>query len=141
MVMAMAKTKGGNPVIGTVVCFTPGCDESASVHQIMSGSREGELYTRCPECKCNQSTGKLFQKYLHEKSDFREGHEHLSTNEAEQNEELEAEALEVEEAEQNESTQAEKTQANNERPGLALVASVVGVGILGLVGFALGVKK
>jgi hypothetical protein len=137
----MAKTKGGNPVIGTVVCFSPGCDESATVHQIMSGSREGELYTRCPECKANQSTGKPFQKYLHEKAFFRPGFEHLQDAEAEPDEELEAEALEVEATDQDKITQAENSQVSNKRPGLALVASVVGVGLLGLVGFALGVKK
>jgi hypothetical protein len=48
------------------------------VHQIQSGRREGELYTRCPNCKANQSTSELFQNYLRKNTEFRPGYEHLA---------------------------------------------------------------
>jgi len=130
----MAKTKGGNPVIGTVLCRDPDCTETTTVHQIQSGTRKDELYTRCPECKANQSAGELLQKYIHENAIFREGFEHLSTQneEAESHEELETEAVEVEE---NEVLAPEETK-KSKKGWIALGLGVVFVGV----GVVLGVK-
>lgn len=66
------------PVIGQVKCFSPGCNEIATVHQVENGNRKGFLYTRCPACKCSQSTGDIFQSYLWENTDFREGVEFIN---------------------------------------------------------------
>jgi len=133
MVMTMAKTKGGNPVIGTVTCFSPGCDETASVHQIATGSREGELYTRCPECKANQSTGKPFQKYLGSNADFREGFESLSTKdqvpETEQDEETVIDEDEVLEGELMPIDEPEKKSVSGKTIGV--VIGVVALALLG----------
>jgi len=134
-VTKMAKTKGGNPVIGTVNCFSPGCEETASVHQIATGSREGELYTRCPECKANQSTGRPFQKYLVENADFREGYEHLSVKP----EVKETEPDEIVETERTE-TETDEVDQVTEKSGSGLL----GAGLLvigGLLAVIVGVKK
>lgn len=121
----MAKTKGGNPVIGTVPCRDPECTETATVHQIQSGSREGELYTRCPNCKANQSTSELFQNYLRKNTEFRPGYEHLAETEK-------AESHDVPEPDDDESIDEPETQEEPKKSGgivlgaIALVSIVAG---------------
>ena len=118
-----------NPVIGTVPCYNRGCTEIASVHQIQKGSREGELYTRCPECKCNQSTGRPFQKYLHEMAEFRDGYEHLSTKEVEPETDADQEP---EKAATDENAKTEKTPAGKTKKGgiVAVIGTLAAFGLL-----------
>jgi len=75
----MAKTKGGNPVIGSVACTGVDCSNEATVHRVESGSREGQLYLRCTECGPDQRKGGKLQKYITDNAIFREGFENLST--------------------------------------------------------------
>lgn len=50
-----------NPVLGTIDCSE--CGQMATVHQTARGKGKF-LYTRCPECKADQRTGKAFQQRL-----------------------------------------------------------------------------
>lgn len=114
------------PVIGQVVCFTQGCDELATVHRVEKGNKTGYLYARCPECKCNQSTGKLFQNYLKENTDFRAEFAHLQVEKpaiAEPEQPKQIEDLQVDEPEPAEVQETAQPHAGR----------VVGGAILGLV--------
>ncbi|NRB66670.1 MAG: hypothetical protein HRU48_04745 [Vibrio sp.] len=65
-----------NPIKGYIACPTQGCGEVCTVHavgehRLMHGGevpknkrRLGQLYTICPNCKTNQSSGKPFQTWL-----------------------------------------------------------------------------
>lgn len=55
-----------NQVIGTAPCDQTGCTETMTVHEVKRGgsTHRGQLYTRCPGCGCNQTTGKLRQQWL-----------------------------------------------------------------------------
>jgi len=52
------------PVIGYIKCSEPKCGERTTVHQSARGKGR-YLYTRCPECGCDQRTGKAFQTRLY----------------------------------------------------------------------------
>ncbi len=126
----MAKTAGGNPVIGTVVCSDVECTEQATVHQVASGTRKGQLYLRCPECGCDQRKAKSLQKHIRTKADFREGFEHLAeSGTGTENEDIqEDEKMDIPEDE----TPAEQSSGKH---GPLAVAGVV---VASLVGLALG---
>lgn len=130
----MAKTESKNPVIGTVACSDSECNEIATVHQVNSGTRKGQLYLRCTECGCDQRKSKSLQKHITENADFREGHEHLSVKhqvqETEPNEELETEATESEELPPEETKKM--------KPGFLVGAALTGFGIVGII---MGIKK
>lgn len=52
------------PVVGTCECPNKGCNEQVTVHQVQGGSRKGMLYSRCPKCGPNQSSGATQKHYL-----------------------------------------------------------------------------
>lgn len=60
--------KKDNPVLGAVVC--DGCGGEATVHQSSRGKGRF-LYTRCPECGCDQRNGKAIQTRLWTKTEWR----------------------------------------------------------------------
>ena len=55
-----------NPVIGTAPCDHIGCTETVTVHEVKRGgsNHRGQLYTRCPGCGCDQTSGKRRQQWL-----------------------------------------------------------------------------
>lgn len=65
-----------NPIKGYVKCQTKGCTEICTVHAVgehkaqttgevpKNKRRLGQLYTICPVCKTNQSSGEKVQKWL-----------------------------------------------------------------------------
>lgn len=133
------------PVIGTVKCFTPGCDEQATVHCVERGARAGYLYSRCPECKCNQSTGALFQKYLRQHTEFRPEYQgaawpvtSIHETEPGQTDLAEPDAQPVAEPETDQDGETGEPQAERGAGGAiaAGLGLIVGIGLI-----AIGVKK
>ncbi|MFK5947940.1 MAG: hypothetical protein QM500_04105 [Methylococcales bacterium] len=125
------------PVIGQVECFTQGCDESATVHMVEKGNRKGYLYTRCPECKCTQSTGKLFQNYLKENTDFRPEFEHLQVKKPESLEPEQPETIEGDQVNEPESEPTPETPQPKQKSGVWGVLLVVGA----VAGLAMGLNR
>lgn len=65
-------TTVNNPVLGYIDC--DGCSEKRiTVHQTQRGKGR-YLYTRCPECKCDQRTSKKVQQRLWDKTEWLDGH-------------------------------------------------------------------
>ena len=135
------------PVIGTVKCFTQGCDETATVHQVQKGARKGELYTRCPACGCNQSRGALFQSYLVGETEFRPDAAELlpipgAVMKPETQAETQAEQVsdpgETQEEAQPE-PEPETAPETRRRPGGKIV--LAGLGITGLITLAIGLTR
>lgn len=125
----MAKTAGGNPVIGTVVCSDVECTEQATVHQVASGTRKGQLYLRCPECGCDQRKAKSLQKHIRTKADFREGFEHLAEA---------GTGTENEDIQEDEKTDIPEDEQAEQPRGKRGLLAVAGVAVVSVVGLALG---
>lgn len=125
----MAKTAGGNPVIGTVVCSDIECTEQATVHQVASGTRKGQLYLRCPECGCDQRKAKSLQKHIRTKADFREGFEHLAES---------GTGTENEDIPEDEKTDIPEDEPAEQPKGKHGLLAVVGVAVVSVVGLAVG---
>jgi hypothetical protein len=65
-----------NPVIATVPCKD--CDQVATVQQVARGKGKRLMfYTRCPDCGCDQRTGKTIQEYIFNNSSPRSGYESI----------------------------------------------------------------
>jgi len=67
------------PVIATAPCDQAGCTETMTLHEVKRGGSQhrGQIYTRCPSCGCNQTTGKLRQQWLIENATPRPGYGEL----------------------------------------------------------------
>lgn len=128
-------TVRNRPVIGQVKCHTTGCNEIATVHQVENGNRKGFLYTRCPACKCSQSTGDIFQRYLWENTDFRPGVEFIHDKrpgETQAAEPGEPEPINQDEPGEPETSEPEQPQTGYGVVGPILILSSIAAAIYGV---------
>ena len=130
-----------NPVIGTAPCDHIGCTETVTVHEVKRGgsSHRGQLYTRCPGCGCDQTSGKRRQQWLLDNTTPRAEFSELFEFKKQNSENA------VSDDSNNQTDESEKPEKADDSAVSDKKSSGIAVGIIGLIAVSglalLGLKK
>ena len=123
-------TKLQNPVLGVIECS--GCGGECTVHQTSKGQAR-YLYTRCPECKVDQRTGKAVQTRLWSQTSWRDGVEPNKPPNV--NEEIER-AAPIEAETEAETSEEEANSETPSKPAIVGPLALLGVLVVGALALA-----
>lgn len=132
-----------NPVIGSAPCDHVGCGETVTVHEVKRGgsSRKGQLYTRCPGCGCDQTSGARRQQWLIDNTTPRAEYKDLfkfkvKTDSSAVSDDFNESVTETEKAEKPDSSAVSSEAADKKPPvfvmGIVGLVVVSGLALIGL---------